>query len=288
MTRSRWAFLLVSGLVAGLALMENAAAAEWWTVRDPSRGPAETMGSPVAGCISGAEALPLDGPGYQVVRVSRNRYYGHPRLIRFVRSFGLALERAGIGPVYVGDLSQPRGGPLTFGHASHQNGLDADIWFTLAAKPRKAPTEREDVDTPSLVAAGGLDVERGMWREDHRRMLELAARDDEVERIFVNPAIKRHLCRTVTGERSWLRRIRPWYHHDAHFHVRLRCAPEDTLCVGGPPLPPGDGCDETLDRWLAPGMRAVANQAIKVKLTIPSRPSVIRKLPDACRAVIKR
>lgn len=281
--REYWRVLrLVPGLAGPLFVANPSAAADWWTVPSPSPGPAQTIGSPAAGCLDGAEALPLDGPGYQVVRSSRNRYYGHPKLIRYIRSLGMALEQGGIGPVYVGDLSQPRGGPLDYGHASHQNGLDADIWFTLDPKPRAAAAQREDIATYSLVSAGGMDIASGRWKPGHARMLELAARPEEVERIFVNAAIKRHLCRTVTGDRSWLRKIRPWYHHDEHFHIRLKCAPEDSLCVGGAPLPPGDGCDETLAHWFTPAIRGPANSTVKVGRSGPPRP----KLPSECGPVL--
>ena len=91
-----------------------------------------------------------------------------------------------------------------------------------------------------------------MWRPEHRRLLELAARDPAVDRIFVNPAIKRALCREATGDRSWLHRIRPWFGHDYHFHVRLACPPGATQCRQQAPLPPGDGCGADLAWWFTP------------------------------------
>ncbi len=267
-------------VLAALLLSQAALASEWSSARRPSPGPARAIGSPAAGCVAGAEALPFDGQGFQVVRIARNRYYGHPRLIAFVRSLGRAARDAGLETFYVGDLSQPRGGPADYGHASHQNGLDVDIWYTLAPKPFLPPDRRETIETPSAVTENGLEVVPGVWNRGVARLLEIAARSPGVERIFVNGAIKRHLCRTVAGDRSWLRLIRPWYFHDAHFHVRLNCPPGDETCVPGNPIPQGDGCDSSLDRWLQPDVRALRPPPPGTKRKKPAP-----RLPDECASL---
>ena len=83
-------------------------------------------------------------------------------------------------------------------------------------------------------------------------MLRLAVDDPRVDRIFVNPAIKEALCKiTSPDDREWLRRIRPWYGHDEHFHVRLACPADSPLCEPQAPPPPGDGCQEVIS-WLRP------------------------------------
>lgn len=269
----RWGILL-----AVLLAMGDAMAGDWSNIPKPSAGPARSIGSPAAGCVAGARALPYDGPGFQAVRVSRNRTYGHPRLISFVQNLGRAAQAAGLNTLYIGDLSQPRGGPADYGHASHQNGLDVDIWFTLAPKPPLPPDKREDILTPSAVTEDGLDIVPGVWRQGGTRLLELAARSPEVERIFVNGAIKHHLCRTVSGDRSWLHLIRPWYFHTEHFHVRLACSPGDKECVPGPPIAPGDGCDSSLDKWLSPGLRALRPPKDSKNRRAP-------KLPAECAAI---
>src|SRR4051794_101526 len=50
----------------------------------PSKGPAHVIGSYVKGCIGGAEQMPLNGDNWQVMRLSRNRSYGHPAMIALI------------------------------------------------------------------------------------------------------------------------------------------------------------------------------------------------------------
>jgi len=107
----------------------------WGRVLTPSVGPARIFGGPANGCISGAAQLPPDGTGYQAIRLSRYRNYGHPETVAFVQRLGKAAAAAGLAPFYVGDMAQPRGGPMTSGHAAHENGVDVDIWFNLEPKP---------------------------------------------------------------------------------------------------------------------------------------------------------
>jgi len=153
----------------------------------------------------------------------------------------------------VGDMSQPRGGPMVFGHAAHQNGLDVDIWFNLDPKPPLAASERENIDLPSMVLASQAAINPARFGKRQVRLLRLAATDPRVDRIFVHWTIKRALCDGYggagEGDRSWLHRIRPWYGHDDHFHVRLTCPTGSPDCQGQPAVPSGLGCDGTLDWW---------------------------------------
>ncbi|MGB8565729.1 MAG: penicillin-insensitive murein endopeptidase, partial [Pseudolabrys sp.] len=96
----------------------------------PSQGPARSIGFYSHGCIAGAVALPVDGETWQVMRVSRNRNWGHPELIQFIEQLADKATRTGWHGLLIGDMSQPRGGPLLAGHTSHQVGLDVDIWLT--------------------------------------------------------------------------------------------------------------------------------------------------------------
>src|SRR5579885_3665680 len=88
----------------------------------PAPGPPRVIGGFAHGCIAGARPLPLDGPGYEVIRLSRRRYFGHPDTVAFVERLGRRARAAGLPAFYVGDMAQPRGGPLPYGHASHQTG----------------------------------------------------------------------------------------------------------------------------------------------------------------------
>ena len=239
-------FVLAVALVL-LGVEAQAQTNPWARVSTPTAGPAQVIGSYANGCIAGAVPLPLQGPGYQAIRMSRSRFYGHPQLIDFIQDWGRSVAAAGIGTALIGDLGQPRGGPMPYGHASHQIGLDADIWFRLDIPPLPL-AQREDIDEVSMVAAGGRTMSTA-WSRAHAEMVRLAAIDIRVERIFVNPAIKLALCSMDWPDRAWLNVVRPWYGHAAHFHVRLRCPVDSPNCEPQDLPPPGEGCGDELMSW---------------------------------------
>ena len=269
--------ILVAILLApGLAMADSSPADEWGLVLTPTAGPTRAIGGPANGCIAGAARLPPDGVGYQAVRLSRHRNYGHPETIDFVERLGKAAAAAGLAPFYVGDMAQPRGGPMTSGHAAHENGVDVDIWFNLDPKPALPPEAREEVELPSMVLPDKSDIDRSRFGGSQVRLLRLAAGDPRVDRIFVHPTIKRALCQGFGGAKDddagWLHNIRPWYGHDDHFHVRLACPAGSPDCVGQAAVPPGDGCDASLDWWFVTHP--------------PAPPSPPPLLPAACARVL--
>lgn len=201
------------------------------------------------GCFSGGVAIATDGPTWQAMRLSRNRRWGHPTMIRLIEKLSHDAAADGWPGLLLGDISQPRGGPMLTGHASHQIGLDADIWFTPMPNRRLTPTERENMSATSMVNEKTHLVIGKLWTPAHERLLKRAASYPEVERILVNPGIKKKLCDTVTGDRSWLRKIRPFWGHDYHFHVRIGCQPGSVGCKQQEATPPGDGCDKSLAWW---------------------------------------
>ena len=92
---------------------------------------ARAIGSYAKGCLSGGKALSVTGPAWQAMRTSRNRNWAHPALVKLVEKLAKESKQSdGWNGLLVGDMSQPRGGPMLTGHASHQIGLDADVWFT--------------------------------------------------------------------------------------------------------------------------------------------------------------
>jgi len=214
---------------------------------------AQSIGAYDAGCLAGAVRLPADGTGYQVMRLSRQRFFGHPALKQFIEGLGEQVAQRQLGTLLIGDLGQPRGGPTLTGHRSHQTGLDVDIWFLLsdqAAKRSLTPQERETLGAPSVLA-GNLDaLNKNHWSRSQEQLLQLAAEDPAVDRIFVNPSIKRELCAQYRNQ-TWLRKIRPWWKHDDHFHVRLKCPNNNPNCIGQTALPAGDGCDASLAWWFS-------------------------------------
>lgn len=217
----------------------------------PVPGAAQPIGDYANGCIQGARELPPEGAGYQAVNLSRHRNFGHPELVDYVTALAERARSAQLGRLAIGDLSQPRGGRMASGHASHQIGLDADVWFDLDLPSLPRP-ERERSDFASMVDGTTQRVDPQRFGPRQRRLLQLAASDGRVTRIFVNPAIKLALCEGETGDRSWLRKIRPWFGHAAHFHVRLGCPEGSASCAPQSPPPPGEGCDAELLSWFEP------------------------------------
>src|SRR6266481_3797317 len=216
----------------------------------PAAGPPEAIGAYERGCLEGAVVLPADGPNWQVMRPARNRAWGHPVLIQLIGRVAQKLPAAAGWPgLLVGDIAQPRGGPMLTGHGSHQIGLDADIWLTPMPNRRLSPAERDEISATDVVAADGMDVDPATWTPQHRRLLEAVAREPVVARIFVNAAIKRALCSEAGPVRAWMSKIRPWWGHNYHFHVRLSCPSGDPECRGQPAPPAGDGCGRELDWW---------------------------------------
>src|SRR5215831_18146186 len=197
---------LVVSLIAAMGA-GAAAAQDWSQVTTPAPGPPQSIGYYTAGCLQGAQALPLDGPGYEAIRISRNRYWGQPVTLEFITTLAEKVRAAGQAHLYIGDIGQPRGGPAPSGHASHQVGLDADIWFERQPGAPRAPLDREDPRLRSLVRAddGGIDDE--VFSQAHVTLLRLAAEMPHVDRIFVNKWIKQRLCQITTGNRAWLNKL---------------------------------------------------------------------------------
>jgi penicillin-insensitive murein endopeptidase len=247
----------------------------------PSIGHAAAIGYYPAGCLTGGVELPKDGANWQVMRLSRNRNWGHPSLIRFVESFAARAAKAtGWHGILVGDLAQPRGGPTRTGHKSHQTGLDVDIWFMPMPDHRLTPKEREDISASNLVAADWKHINPKTWSPQYINFIKTAATSPGVERVLVNAAIKKELCRVVGKNADWLRRVRPWYGHHDHIHVRLACPADSPHCRHQPPVPEDEGCGKALDFWFSD---KVLKPVTKFK---PRKPMTLADLPPACKTVL--
>lgn len=266
-------------LLAGFLLMTaEAAANDWADVATPAPGPPQSIGFYTAGCLQGAQALPLDGPGYEAIRVSRNRYWGQPVTLDFITTLAEKMRAAGQAHLYIGDIGQPRGGPAPSGHASHQVGLDADIWFERQPGARRTPADRENPRLRSLVLANDSGIDDTVFSQQHVLLLRTAAEMPNLDRMFVNKWIKQRICNTATGNRSWLRKLVPWYGHDEHFHIRLYCPPGNPQCQPQATYSDDDGCGEALDSWF---------RKAPITPPPPGPPKPYRpKLPAACQAVL--
>jgi penicillin-insensitive murein endopeptidase len=239
---------------------------------------ARSIGYYTHGCLAGALALPVTSKTWQVMRLSRNRNWGHPNLIKFLERFAAKLPALGWPGLLVGDMAQPRGGPMYTGHWSHQVGLDADIWLTPMPDRVLSAQEREQMMATNVVADDWMDVNPNIWSPTYIALLKTAAQDAEVERVLVNPAIKKALCRDVKGDRSWLHTMRPVFGHNYHFHVRIRCPKDSADCQAQPAPPRDEGCGKDLDWWFGEKARSIKPGVRK--------PLPMSALPAACRKVL--
>ena len=182
-----------------------------------------------------------------------------------------------LGNVLIGDMGMAAGGRFSSGHASHQTGLDVDIWLQLP-KTRWSAQQLLKPQPLDLVTADDKSVVARHWRPEIDSLIKLAAKDNDVTRIFVNPAIKKQLCADAGADRDWLRKVRPWFAHRAHMHVRLRCPANSIGCEDQPAPPPGDGCGAELESWFLPKK---PGSGAPVKREPPP-------LPQACQALLDK
>jgi penicillin-insensitive murein DD-endopeptidase len=294
-TNSKTALGLAAAILCG-ALANPSAAQDgtpakqlFGAVQLPSAASPAPLGFYAKGCMSGAMALPTDGPTWQAMRLSRNRRWGHPEMIALLEQF--SRDAAGLGwgtGILVGDISQPRGGPMLTGHASHQIGLDADVWFTPKPAQAMSMQQREDLPFTSMLDKSKfLTVDSRRWTGTHTRLVMQAASYPQVQRVFVNPAIKKKLCETWTGDRSLLGKVRPVYGHDEHFHIRMNCPPGASGCERQAATPTTDDCNsKSLAWWFTKEPWAPPKPADPNKKPVKPRQVTLSDLPGACAAVL--
>lgn len=271
---SAWFFLGLLGLFLANHTLANPQ--EWQRIKRPIIGAPEPVGTYTNGCIIGAQDLPYKGEGYQVIRMNKNRYYGHPNMIQYLQNLGKRVKAAGLPIMLVGDIAMPGGGRFLTGHASHQMGLDADIWLRMGTM--------SDADALNSDGKGLLVVNRKAqqvdhnWKPEHATLIKLATQDPQVTRIFVNPAIKKKLCEVAGADRAWLHKVRPWFGHDSHFHVRLSCPKGANYCENQAPIPAGDGCGAELASWFEPPKPSTSN--------VPAKPKALPPPPPLCQQIL--
>ncbi len=261
-------------------------------IKTPSHQRPQVIGFYSRGCLAGARQLPETGPTWQAMRLSRNRNWGHPSLIAFIERLSQKARDLGWKGLYIGDMSQPRGGPMTSGHASHQVGLDVDIWMLPPKRLDLSRAARERISSISVRTRDQKHINRN-WTPTHMQILKAAAEDPSVERIFVAAAIKIEMCKRAGRDRRWLRKIRPLYGHNTHFHVRLRCPKGSPHCRRQTPvsrISRGDGCDKTLTWWVTDYLKPPKHKAKKKSppKVHPrrAREMIMADLPRQCEGVL--
>lgn len=264
--------IAISLLLVSLPSLSN----EWSKVDQPTSGSAYSIGSYSNGCVSGALSMPVEGAGYQVLRPQRKRYFGHSSTIDYLDSLAEKTQSLGIKQILIADIGMARGGLFTSGHRSHQTGLDIDIWYKLP----EVALPQSFIEAPaaiSLVDIENYKIDDRNWRSKHFTLIKAAASDEKVARIFVHPVIKEKLCAAESENTEWLRKVRPWFGHNSHMHIRLKCPEQDTLCIDQSLPPEGDGCGEEVASW-----KPKPNEP---KAKLPPRKKDIKK-PEQCQAIL--
>lgn len=274
------ALLLLAALAAPAGAVETAK--QLFAKPDtPTAPPTYSIGSPGQGCLAGAMQLPETGPTWQAMRLSRNHEWGNPAMIDFIEDLSrFAARQPGWSGLYVGDIGQPRGGPVS-GHASHQIGLDVDIWYLRPSRLDLSVRDRERISANNVKASDERHVNAN-WTPQNAAILEAAARDPRVNRIFVTAPVKLQMCADAGRDRGWLGKIRPWWGHDDHFHVRLNCPRGAAGCVRQDPVSPGDGCKDAV-WWVTDALKPPDPNAPKPK---PTPPLMLSDLPPQCTQVL--
>jgi penicillin-insensitive murein endopeptidase len=287
------ASLIVMTILAMPAVAEPIAKKLFGSKKTPAALSARAIGSYARGCLAGGRKLPISGSGYEAMKLWRNRNWGHPQLIEFLERFANEAKEKDSWPgLLIGDLAQPRGGPMITGHKSHQIGLDADIWYRPKPAGDLSKKERADSWSIPLAEEFGQSVIKKNWKPGYVTLIRRAASDPRMARIFVHPAVKRALCEGAGSDRAWLRKIRPWWKHNFHFHVRLKCPAGYAGCKDQNPPPAGDGCGPQLKGWMK--KLAAAEKWSKTKKKDPPKKKPkprkelrMADLPPSCRAVLE-
>jgi len=288
---------LALSLAAAPALSQTRANQLFGAKSDGSAHRPAAIGTYAKGCLAGGVQLPETGPTWQAMRLSRNRNWGHPDAIDFIERLSrFAATQPGWKGLYIGDISQPRGGPMTSGHQSHQMGLDIDIWMLPPRRLNLSRSEREKISSIS-VRSGDQRRVNGNWTAQHMEILKAAAKDPAVDRIFVTAPAKIAMCNAARGNKKWLQKIRPLWGHHYHFHVRLKCPDGFRGCQTQTPTvrelsKGGTGCDETLNWWVTDALDPPKKTVKPAKPAKPApkrrnaRDFVMADLPQQCQAVL--
>lgn len=272
------AFFLFTSAAAG-SVSSKSQFQLWGTVKKPLAGEPDPIGTYTAGCLGGAQTLALDGEGYAVMRPSRLRYYGHARLVSYIEGLGKKLHENGLSRLLVGDMGRPRGGPMPSGHASHQIGLDVDLWYDLAPK-KPSRRERENRSATAFANLKTNELSKA-WGDRERKLVALASEPEDVERVFVHPTIKRDLCEKFP-DAPWLFKVRAWWNHHDHLHARLRCPAGSAHCEAQEPLDPKNkGCGEELAWWFS---EEAKEEGRKKAAAFAGREFPV--LPEACALMV--
>ena len=243
------------------------------TSRLPVPRKASAIGDYSLGCLQGAQTFLGNEKGIVISQIKRGRYWGHPDLIKLLTNAGEEFYKSN-RVIIIGDLSQSRGGPTLSGHNSHQTGLDVDVWFKVLQN--KNQLSFRELETEDMKPTDKLG-------EDQIKLLKFFTDDKRVERIFINPLFKRNICNNqgpLKLSKDEQHKLRAWWGHDDHIHVRLNCPLDSPLCLSQKPIPEGDGCGEELSWWFTDEAKEESDPSYDELKSIYL--DKVKKLPEEC------
>lgn len=208
---------------------------------------ARIYGSTGLGCIDGAVAV-KESKSLKFQVWGRGRNFAHPLMAQYLDDLRQKLKDQGLPPLVVGDISRKYGGPYgpSSNHSSHNTGLDVDLPFFFAQGI-------EPSDHPDVYIVRGEEL-LPTFTADIASLIINAASDPRVDRVFVAPKIKQRMCQIYEREpyNGFLHKLRPWFGHQAHMHVRLKCPSDSPNCISQAPIPAGTGCGYEVESWFLP------------------------------------
>ena len=244
---------------------------------------ARSIGFYTHGCLAGGVALPINGKTWQVMRLSRNRNWGHPDLVAFLerlaakvpkvrlaraagRRHGAAARRA--------DAHRPRqpSGRARCRHLAHADAEDAadargargDVGDQRGRRGQEG-RRSEDLDAgPFRADQGG-----GRGPEGRAHLRQCGDQEGAVPRGRQGPRLAAQGAPVVGAQLS--------------FPCPHRLPGRQPGCKAQDPAGETEGCGKELDCWFSPG---VLNPPPPKEPPKPRPPLTMADLPAACRQVL--
>lgn len=209
------------------------------------------------------------------MRTDQRRYFGHPDLVMFIQRLSRQVSNLGMGTVLIGDMGMPAGGRFNGGHASHQTGLDVDIFLQLP-KTRWTSAQLLRPQALDLVSRDGKHVVPTLWKPEIFSLIKLAAQIKTSRAFLLIRRLSNNFALMRAPIATGCAKCDHWFQHRAHMHVRLRCPADSLECEDQPLPPPGDGCGAELQSWFEPPKPGTTKPE---KKTPPP-------LPPSCQALL--
>ncbi|MDX1949745.1 MAG: penicillin-insensitive murein endopeptidase [Rickettsiales bacterium] len=249
-----------------------------------AEGQSESIGTHNNGCMLYSAELSKNSQDYKLPRVERGHNYGHPEMVELLEDYSYRVKQMTGKELLIADISKKNGGPVFMLHSSHQTGLDADIWFTLYdAKQNLSSEDIKTLQPLNMADEKGKSVS-SFWGSNQEDILKLFAQNDKVDRIFVNYNIKNYYCSKFKNE-DWQKKIRPWWGHNEHFHIRLKCPKNSEECISKGQEIKNDGCGSELAWWFSDeAKQPKSKKEAEAKLT---EEQILERLPNRCKEILK-